>query len=214
MKIGVFYIAEFVTPQKVHLEIASVYDEFLYFVNILSHKIKYHQSITVIMQVILRQLEDCIMRRAEPSDLIPIMEINLKTLPEHYSDYFYESLLVEVPEAFIVAEINGKHVGYVMCKTEYGFSNFKKLGFVKKGHVVSIAVLEEYRKRGIGKILVEESIKGIIQKKCDEFYLEVRCSNTEAVRLYEKLGFVIKQQLNVYYRDGEDAFLMAIELGK
>ena len=52
------------------------------------------------------------------------------------------------------------------------------------------------------------------QKKCDEFYLEVRCSNTEAVRLYEKLGFAIKQQLNVYYRDGEDAFLMAIELGK
>jgi ribosomal-protein-alanine N-acetyltransferase len=42
----------------------------------------------------------------------------------------------------------------------------------------------------------------------------LKCSNTEAVRLYEKLGFVIKQQLNVYYRDGEDAFLMAIELGK
>ena len=42
--------------------------------------------------------------------------------------------------------------------------------------------------------------------------LEVRCSNNDAVRLYEKLGFVIKQQLNAYYRDGEDAFLMAIEL--
>lgn len=182
--------------------------------NILSHKIKYHPSIKVIMQVILRQVDDCILRRAEPRDLIPIMEINLKTLPEHYSDYFYESLLVEVPEAFIVAEINGKYVGYVMCKTEYGFSNFKKLGFVKKGHVVSIAVLEDFRKRGIGKLLVEESIKGIILKKCDEFYLEVRCSNTDAVRLYEKLGFVIKQQLNMYYRDGEDAFLMVIELGK
>ena len=89
-----------------------------------------------------------------------------------------------------------------------------KLGFVKKGHVVYIAVLEEFRKKGIGRVLVEESIKGIVLKKCDEFYLEVRCSNTEAVRLYEKLGFVIKQQLNVYYRDGEDAFLMAIELGK
>ena len=166
------------------------------------------------MQVILRQLDDVIIRRAEPSDLISVMEINLKTLPEHYSDYFYESLLAEVPEAFIVAEIDGRHVGYVMCKTEYGFSNFKKLGFVKKGHVVSIAVLEEFRKRGIGKVLVEESIKGVKLKKCDEFYLEVRCSNTEAVRLYEKLGFVIKQQLNAYYRDGEDAFLMAIELEK
>ena len=166
------------------------------------------------MQVILRQLGDAIIRRAEPSDLIPVMEINLKTLPEHYSDYFYESLLAEVPEAFVVAETQGRHVGYIMCKTEYGFSNFKKLGFVKKGHVVSVAVLEEFRGKGIGKALVEESIKGVKLKKCDEFYLEVRCSNTEAVKLYEKLGFVIKQQLNAYYRDGEDAYLMAIELEK
>jgi len=164
------------------------------------------------MQVILRELGDCSIRRAEISDLIPIMEINLKTLPEHYSDYFYESLLVEIPEAFLVAEIRGKHVGYIMCKTEYGFSNFKKLGFVKKGHMVSVAVLDDYRKKGIGRVLVEESIKGIQSKKCDEFHLEVRCSNNEAVRMYEKLGFVIRQQLNAYYRDGEDAFLMAIEL--
>lgn len=164
------------------------------------------------MQVILRQIGDCNIRRAEPSDLIPIMEINLKTLPEHYSDYFYESLLAEIPEAFIVGEIAGKHIGYIMCKTEYGFSNFKKLGFVKKGHVVSIAVLEEYRKKGIGQALVEESVNGIRLKKCDEFYLEVRCSNNDAVRLYEKLGFTIRQKLNAYYRDGEDAYLMAIEL--
>ena len=164
------------------------------------------------MQVILRQLGNCSIRRAEPSDLIPVMEINLKTLPEHYSDYFYESLLAEIPEAFIVAEIDGNHVGYIMCKTEYGFSNFKKLGFVKKGHVVSIAVLNEFRKQGIGKALVEESINGVKLKKCDEFYLEVRCSNNDAVRLYERLGFVIRQKLNTYYRDGEDAYLMAIEL--
>ena len=164
------------------------------------------------MQVILRQLGDCNIRRAGPSDLISVMEINLKTLPEHYSDYFYESLLAELPEAFIVAEIGGKHVGYIMCKTEFGFSNFKKLGFVKKGHVVSIAVVEEHRRKGIGNALVEESVNGIKLRKCDEFYLEVRCSNTDAVRLYEKMGFVIRQQLNAYYRDGEDAYLMAIEL--
>jgi ribosomal-protein-alanine N-acetyltransferase len=164
------------------------------------------------MQVILRQLGDCNIRRAESSDLISVMEINLKTLPEHYSDYFYESLLAELPEAFIVAEIGGKHVGYIMCKTEFGFSNFKKLGFVKKGHVVSIAVVEEHRRKGIGNALVEESVNGVNLRKCDEFYLEVRCSNTDAVRLYEKMGFEIRQQLNAYYRDGEDAYLMAIEL--
>jgi len=163
------------------------------------------------MQVINRQIGDYIIRRCDLSDLIPVMEINLKTLPEHYSDYFYESLLAEMPEAFLVAENHGKLVGYIMCKTEYGFSNFKKLGFVKKGHVVSIAVLEEYRKKGLGSAIVEESIKGVKERRCDELYLEVRCSNNDAVRLYEKLGFFIKQRLKAYYRDGEDAFLMAIE---
>jgi len=163
------------------------------------------------MQVILRQLGDCIIRRCDPADIIPVMEINMKTLPEHYSDYFYESLLGELPEAFLVGEIAGRPVGYIMCKTEYGFSNFKKLGFVKKGHIVSIAVLEEHRQKGIGKAIVEEALKGVKSKKCDELYLEVRCSNTGGVKLYENLGFIIKQRLKTYYRDGEDAFLMAIE---
>ncbi len=162
------------------------------------------------MQVILRQIGNCIIRRCDPIDIIPVMEINLKTLPEHYSDYFYESLLDELPEAFLIAEISGKLIGYIMCKTEYGFSNFKKLGFVKKGHVVSVAVIDEHRGKGFGSELVNESLKGVKMRQCGEMYLEVRCSNNDAVRLYEKLGFSINQRLKTYYRDGEDAYLMAI----
>ena len=153
---------------------------------------------------------DCILRRCELGDIIPVMEINLRTLPEHYSDYFYESLLEELPEAFIVAEISGKIVGYIMCKMEHGFSNFKKLGFVKKGHVVSVAVIDGHRSKGIGSVLVEEAIKGVKIRECSEMYLEVRCSNNDAVRLYENLEFSITQRLKAYYRDGEDAYVMAI----
>jgi ribosomal-protein-alanine N-acetyltransferase len=163
------------------------------------------------MQVILKQIGDCILRRCELGDIIPVMEINLSTLPEHYSDYFYESLLEELPEAFIVAEISGKMIGYIMCKMEHGFSNFKKLGFVKKGHVVSIAVIDEYRRKGFGSALVKESINGVKIRQCSELYLEVRCSNNDAVILYEKLGFSIIQRLKAYYRDGEDAYVMAID---
>ena len=163
------------------------------------------------MQVILRQFNGTIIRRCEPSDMISVMEINMKTLPEHYSDYFYESLLADMPESFLVAENGGKYVGYIMCKSEFGFSNFKKLGFVKKGHVVSVAVLDEFRGDGIGSALVEEAFKGVKEKQCDEMYLEVRCSNTDAVRLYEKLGMSVLQRLKSYYRDGEDAYMMAIE---
>jgi [ribosomal protein S18]-alanine N-acetyltransferase len=150
-------------------------------------------------------------RRCEERDLSSVVNINMATLPEHYSDYFFESLLRELPEAFIVAEVGDKVIGYIMCKIEFGFSNFRKLGFVKKGHVVSVAVLEQHRGKGIGKALMLEGINGVLSRKSDEIYLEVRVSNTQAIQMYQRLGFQIKSRLRSYYRDGEDAYLMALE---
>lgn len=155
---------------------------------------------------------DCVIRRCEDKDLPAVIDINMAALPEHYSDYFFESILRELPEAFIVAELDGKIVGYIMCKIEFGFSNFRKLGFVKKGHVVSVAVLEPHRGKGLGKALMLEGINGVMIRKSDEIYLEVRVSNTQAIEMYKKLRFEIKSRLKSYYRDGEDAYLMALEL--
>lgn len=163
------------------------------------------------MQTGLRRVGDYTIRRCEDRDLTSVVNINMVTLPEHYSDYFFESLLRELPEAFIVAEVDEEVVGYIMCKIEFGFSNFRKLGFVKKGHVVSVAVLDQHRGKGIGKALMLEGINGVVSRKSDEIYLEVRISNTQAIRMYQKLGFQIKSRLRSYYRDGEDAYLMAFE---
>ena len=164
------------------------------------------------MQTALRKVGDYVIRHCEASDLQAVIEINITALPEHYSDYFFESILRELPEAFIVAELNDKIVGYIMCKIEFGFSNFRKLGFVKKGHVVSVAVLEEHRGKSLGKALMFEGINGVMYRKADEIYLEVRVSNTSAINMYQKLRFEIKSRLRSYYRDGEDAYLMALEL--
>ncbi len=164
------------------------------------------------MQTALRKVGDYVIRRCEASDLQAVIDINMTALPEHYSDYFFESILRELPEAFILAELNNKIVGYIMCKIEFGFSNFRKLGFVKKGHVVSVAVLEEHRGKSIGTALMVEGINGVMHRKADEIYLEVRVSNTSAIKMYQKLRFEIKSRLRSYYRDGEDAYLMALEL--
>ncbi len=164
------------------------------------------------MQTALRMIDGYTIRRCDYKDLNAVMDINLKTLPEHYTEYFFESLLREIPEAFIVAEIDNKIVGYIMCKLEFGFSNFRKLGFVKKGHVVSISILEGHRGRGIGEALMIEGINGVSTRKGDEIYLEVRTSNLPAISLYEKLGFQTKSILKSYYRDGEDANLMALDI--
>ncbi len=164
------------------------------------------------LQTALRKVGDYVVRRCEEQDLSAVIDINMSALPEHYSDYFFESILKELPEAFLVAEIDNKVVGYIMCKIEFGFSNFRKLGFVKKGHVVSVAVLDEHRNKGLGKALMIEGINGSMHKKSDEIYLEVRVSNTGAIKMYERLGFETKSRLRSYYRDGEDAYLMALEL--
>lgn len=169
-------------------------------------------AIAVALQTALRNVGNYIVRRCEQEDLPSVIEINMSTLPEHYSDYFFESILKELPESFLIAELDGKVVGYIMCKMEFGFSNFRKLGFVKKGHVVSVAVLDEHRGKGLGKALMQEATSGLIAKKADEIYLEVRVSNESAVKMYERLGFVIKTKIRAYYRDGEEAYLMALEL--
>jgi ribosomal-protein-alanine N-acetyltransferase len=163
------------------------------------------------LQTTLRRVGDYIIRRCEEKDLTSVTSINMNTLPEHYSDYFFESILRELPEAFVVAEVNDNIIGYIMCKIEFGFSNFRKLGFVKKGHVVSVAVLDQHRGKGVGRALMLEGVNGVVSRKSDEIYLEVRISNEPAIKMYEKLGFQIKSRLRTYYRDGEDAYLMALE---
>ena len=148
------------------------------------------------------------------NDLKKVISINVNTLPEYYSEFFFDDLLRESPETFLVGERenDGEIIGYIMCRTEYGFSNLKRFGLARKGHIVSVAVLEGDRGRGLGTALVEEALKGMVGKDCSEAYLEVRISNTQAIRLYEKIGFDRSSPIEGYYRDGEAAVMMNINL--
>jgi [ribosomal protein S18]-alanine N-acetyltransferase len=153
------------------------------------------------------------LRKCLPEDIPEVIAINWAALPEHYSDSFFEERLKESPETFLVAEDGGgKVVGYIMCRIEYGFSNTRRYGLARKGHIVSVAVLENHRKAGLGRALVEESIAGMKQRGCSETYLEVRTSNEPALILYEKLGFRTIATHRGYYRDGEDAYLMSRQM--
>jgi len=154
-----------------------------------------------------------IIRRARREDLPRIIEINRKCLPENYPEWFFEDHLRNWGKAFYVAEVpEAGVVGYVMTRVEHGVGVVVK-GFVKRGHIVSIAVLPEYRRRGIGTRLMQAAMRSLKEEYgAREVYLEVRVSNTPAIRLYEKLGFRKIYVIPHYYLDGEDAYLMAREL--
>ena len=153
-------------------------------------------------------------RLARMDDIDQIIKINRLALPENYPYYFFVEHLKEYGAAFYVADVNGEVVGYIMPRIEWGFSNIKQLPIlVKKGHVVSIAVLEQYRNRGIGTALLQASLKAMKEiYGAEEAYLEVRVSNQPAIHLYRKLGFKEVKVLKHYYADGEDAYLMACPL--
>jgi ribosomal-protein-alanine N-acetyltransferase len=156
----------------------------------------------------LRRWGDYFIRQCTTEDIPQVISINLSNLPEHYSDSFFEQLLKDNPESFLVAEVDGKVIGYVMCRIEYGFSAIKKFGFARKGHLVSIAISEPHRNKGLGIVLMTEVMNALKIKNCSEMYLEVRISNVVGIKLYEKLKFNNISRLRWYYRDGEDAYLM------
>jgi ribosomal-protein-alanine N-acetyltransferase len=151
-------------------------------------------------------------RRCEKEDIPAVIGINAKTLPEHYSDYFYHEILEEFPETFLVTELADVVVGYIMCRIEYGFSNVKRLGLARKGHVVSVAVTEEHRGKGLGTKMIQLAQGVMKEKSAKECYLEVRVSNKEAIDLYQNLGYKVTGRLDAYYRDGEAAYLMAVQI--
>lgn len=153
-------------------------------------------------------------RQFTREDLDTVVQINRKTLPENYPSNFFLYCFQACPEGFLVAETEqGKIIGYIMLRLETGMSNFG-IRLIKKGHIVSIAVLPEYQRRGAGTLLLKSAMSILSSQGINEFHLEVRVSNTAALNMYEKLNFKKIKVIKRYYHDGESAYRMAVKLPK
>ncbi len=152
------------------------------------------------------------LRLFEPTDLDAVTEINRVALPENYTDFFFVDLHRRFPDTFVVAEENGGIVGYIMCRVETGLSNFGFGGLLKKGHVVSIAVLPAHRRKHIGEALMQRAMEGMVRYGVKQCYLEVRVTNDAAIVMYKKLGFEVTRTIKGYYADNENAYVMSKKL--
>jgi len=80
---------------------------------------------------------------------------------------------------------------------------------VTEGHITNIAVDVNYRKKGIGDMLLTELVKIAINKEMIGITLEVRISNIAAQKLYFKHQFKVEGFRKNYYSDTkEDAIIM------
>ena len=77
-----------------------------------------------------------------------------------------------------------------------------------------ICVKEAYQGNGLGKSLLEFCINNCVKKGYYDFYLHVATTNTKAIKLYKKLGFVIDKYVKDYYHldkpPDRDAYLMRL----
>jgi len=155
---------------------------------------------------------DIFIRRCSIDDLDGVIEVNERELPEDYPYFFYKSILDNFPETFLVAlSKNGDIIGYIMWRVEKTPS-IDSLRYVNKGHLVSIAVSEKHRRRRIATKLLIESMSAIKKYKILQYVLEVRVSNYSAIRLYEKLNYKIESIKKKYYRDGENAYFLVLNV--
>ncbi|MBN1329227.1 MAG: GNAT family N-acetyltransferase [Candidatus Heimdallarchaeota archaeon] len=153
-------------------------------------------------------------RRFNPeTDIDQVQTINRTCLPENYPRFFFTEIYEKFSEGFNVAVLDdtGEIAGYEMTRIEKGLSNFG-YGICKKGHIISIAVLPQYRRLGIAKELMNAANEALRLRDVKEVYLEVRESNNKAINLYHRLGYTTQKISKRYYSDGESAFIMITKI--
>lgn len=99
---------------------------------------------------------------------------------------------------FLSAVFDGKVIGYVGVIEICG-----------EADITNVAVQPEYRRCGIGEMLMKEAENGAVERNCESITLEVRVSNKAAISLYIKSGY--KQagiRKGFYEKPKEDALLM------
>ena len=75
-------------------------------------------------------------------------------------------------------------------------------------HVNKIAVIEEWRRKGIARALMKDSLRFALDNRIRQVSLEVRESNQGAVEFYRTLFFDTVYRRNAYYPNGEAAIVM------
>eukprot|EP01121_Diplochlamys_sp_Union-15-3_P006890 TRINITY_DN1743_c0_g1_i1.p1 TRINITY_DN1743_c0_g1~~TRINITY_DN1743_c0_g1_i1.p1 ORF type:complete len:180 (-),score=25.92 TRINITY_DN1743_c0_g1_i1:45-584(-) len=132
--------------------------------------------------------------------------LNSVVFPVTYPDSFYTRLLT-APEYTQLAYFSDILAGAVSCRLEHK-ENSKELCM----YIMTLGVLEPYRKLGIGNKLLKfvfdlvekkNSLKTAQNLSISEIFLHVQVSNDVAINFYKKNGFTVTGTKKNYYHNIE-----------
>ena len=143
---------------------------------------------------------DIEIRRLELRDLSSIEEIERSSYPTPWSRSMFASELAK-PSSLCLGAFEadtGRLIGYLIISR-----------YVDAWHVMNVAVAPGHRRRGIASLLLNRLFELTAGRSRRGYTLEVRVSNTGAIKLYEELGFRPRGVRRGYYTDNrEDALIM------
>ena len=132
-------------------------------------------------------------RQMEIDDIDNVIDSENKIFGDSLgSDMLYTELKCNPYAYYFVLEVDKKFAGYIGTWIEEEHSE-----------IINFLVLEEYQLINLVKSVNVPNIS-----------LEVRKSNEKAIKLYEKYGFKYSHTREKYYRNGEDALVLILEVTK
>ena len=131
---------------------------------------------------------------------------------------YIDSILIIENESFsdpwskdsMEKELNNNFARYVVVKHKDEVIGYGGMWLIlDEGHITNIAVLQKYRRKGIGKLILISLIEICKTENICGLTLEVRKSNDAAQKLYSKFGFIPEGIRKGYYsNNNEDAIIM------
>jgi ribosomal-protein-alanine N-acetyltransferase len=141
------------------------------------------------------------LRRLTLADLAAIERIERRAYPTPWSRSMFAGELAKTSSICLGAfdtDASDLLVGYLIISR-----------YADAWHVMNVAVHDAYRGQGIATKLLNELFELTAGDDRRGYTLEVRVSNSGAIRLYERLGFVARGFRRGYYTDNrEDALIM------
>lgn len=130
-----------------------------------------------------------------------VAELEAACFNDPWSLRAFESEVMNPLSLWLVAEEDGKVVGYIGSQSVLG-----------QADIMNLAVDADYRRKGIGSELVLALVEELKKQDVTIAMLEVRVSNAAAITLYESLGFTkVGCRKNYYFHPKEDAYIMRKE---
>lgn len=134
--------------------------------------------------------------KPEDTQKVSLLEAEIFSMP--WSRQAFSDSLNRSDTLFLTALDQDNIVGYIGMYVS-----------LDEGEITNVAVAPGARRRGIGTLLLEEIKKQALLRSVRRIVLEVRVSNADAIRLYEKSGFIRAGIRKGFYEmPKEDAYIM------